>query len=646
LSTEVTTETAADSQPQAADVAAPPTSRTAVAPEGLDITPRFESVPEMFQWQVKQRGDKPALHFKSGGRWNPISWEQYGAAVKRIAGFLLGEGIKHGERVGILSYNRPEWHMADLASLHVGGTTVGIYLTNSPSQCQYILDHAEAPIVFVENRDQLAKIQEVKDKLPKIRRIVLISGEVEAADGDLVVTWEQALQDGDAYNQEHPIEFDQRWPAVKGDDMATFIYTSGTTGPPKAVMLDHRNLTWTVVSIKHTLELADADEDVTISYLPLAHIAERMAGHVLHVENGHKLYFSEDLAHLAPNVGELRPTFMFGVPRIWEKFQQAVQKQLAAQSGIKGALARWALKQGYNTIDVRVRGGDPGPAYRLADRLVLSKVRHALGFDRVKTVSTGAAPISEDTLRFFWALGLPLYEVYGQSEDSGPTSTNRPGHAKLGTVGPIMPGVEVKIADDGEVLVRGGNVFRGYFKDEAATNEALDAQGYLHSGDVGEIDADGYLRITDRKKDLIITAGGKNISPSNIEVALKHAVPYSAQAVAIGDRRPFMSALLTIDPEQLNALANEVGEPADMAALSESEKVRAIFQRGVDAVNANLSNVERIKQFTILPNDLSVDGGELTPTLKVKRKVVNEKYARQIEAAYSGGQRDGGPRES
>jgi long-subunit acyl-CoA synthetase (AMP-forming) len=421
---------------------------------------------------------------------------------------------------------------------------------------------------------------------------------------------------------------------VGPDDLATFIYTSGTTGPPKAVMIDHRNILWTAGSIIKTISLDPAmpDDDVTISYLPLAHVAERVAGHILHVYVGHRIYFAEDIAHLAANVVEVRPTFMFGVPRIWEKYQAVVAAQVARAGGVKGWLTRWAIKRGAANVDKAIAGEEPGGAYKLADRLVLQKIRTALGLDRVKQLSTGAAPINVDTLRFFWGLGLPLYEVYGQSEDTGPTSTDRQGYCRLGTVGPAMPGVEIRIAEDGEVLVKGPNVFRGYFKDEVATREALDDEGYLHSGDVGVLE-DGYLRITDRKKDLIITAGGKNISPSNIEVALKR-LPFIGQAVAIGDSRPFMSALLTIDVEQVAALAKEVDESADILKLSQNESVRALFQKGVDAVNANLANVEKIKKFTILPNDLSVDGGELTPTLKVKRKVVNEKYADLIQAIY------------
>jgi long-subunit acyl-CoA synthetase (AMP-forming) len=606
----------------------------AFAPDFTDIEVTHRSVPELFQAQVTKRGAQPAMYFKASNKWHPINWQQYAEGVKRIASFLLSEGVKHGERVAILSQNRPEWHIADLGIEHVGATVVGVYPTNSPSQCQYIIDHAEAPVVFVENRDQLGKILATRSDLPHLRRVVLVSGESEPGDDELVVTWANALTAGGAYNTEHPGEFEERWRAIGLDDLATFIYTSGTTGPPKAVMIDHGNILWTAASIEKTIARSpeSADEEVTISYLPLAHVAERVAGHILHVYVGHRTYFAEDIAHLAANVTEVQPTFMFGVPRIWEKYQAVVEAQLAGAGGVKGLLARWALKQGAANVDKATRGEAPSGGYKLADRLVLRKIRTALGLDRAKQLVSGAAPINPNTLRFFWGLGLPTYEVYGQSEDTGPTSTDRPGYCRLGTVGPAMPGVEIKIAEDGEVLVKGRNVFRGYFKDEAATKEALDDEGYLHSGDVGVLE-DGFLRITDRKKDLIITAGGKNISPSNIEVALKR-LPFIGQAVAIGDSRPFMSALLTIDIEQLAALAKHVGESADILKLSQNEKVRELFQKGVDAVNANLANVEKIKKFTILPNDLSLDGGELTPTLKVKRKVVSEKYADQIQAIY------------
>ncbi|HEV1998135.1 MAG TPA: long-chain fatty acid--CoA ligase [Candidatus Dormibacteraeota bacterium] len=608
--------------------------RSASAPDRTAVEPRVATVPEMFQRTVERRALQPAMMFKAGGKWNSIGWEPYAQGVKRIAGFLMSEGFEHGDRGAILSYNRPEWHIADLAIQHTGGCVVGIYLTNSPGQCQYIVDHAEAPVVFVENREQLAKILQVRRDLPRLRRVVLITGELKTGDGDLVTTWEKALQLGDAWNNSHAEVFEQRWRAVRPGDMATFIYTSGTTGPPKAVMLDHANICWTCESLISCTTLTDPDEDCMISYLPLAHIAERMAGHMLNVYNGHRLYFAEDLARLGSNVRDARPTFMFGVPRIWEKYQAGIEGKLKG-GGLKGAIGRWAVRQGEKAVDDRTAGRDPGRAYHLADRLALAKLREALGLDRARGLSTGAAPTSEKTLRFFWAIGLNLYEVYGQSEGCGPTSTNREAYARLGSVGPAIPGVEIRIADDGEVLVKGGNVFRGYFKDPQTTAATLDGAGWLHSGDVGQIDADGYLHITDRKKDLIITAGGKNISPSNIELALKRQ-PYVGSVVAIGDKRPFMSCLLTIDPEQIGALAAEVDAEPDAAQLSENLKVHGIFQRGVDAINQNLSSVERIKKFTILPADLSVDGGELTPTLKVKRKVVNEKYAKQIEAIYAG----------
>ncbi|MHB8507125.1 MAG: AMP-dependent synthetase/ligase [Candidatus Dormibacteria bacterium] len=612
----------------------------AAAPENIEIVPVAATVPELFQRQVRARRHEPALYFKSGERWNGISWDHYARAVQRITGFLLAEGVAPGDRVAILSYNRPEWHIGDLAILHAGAVCVGIYLTNSASQCQYILDHAEVRVALVENREQLAKLLAVRASLPSLKRVVLFSGEVGAAEKGLVVTWAQALAAGDAHDVENPGTYEYRWRAVNGADHATYIYTSGTTGPPKAAILDHDNLTATVEALTHSTTLVNPDEDVTLSYLPLAHIAERMAGHLLHLRIGHRLYFAEDLGHFAANTREARPTFMFGVPRVWEKIEQGVEGQLARARGPKGLITRWAINRGRATIDARVAGRDPGRSYRLADRLVLARLRQAIGFGRVQGISTGAAPISPSTLEFFWALGLPLYEVYGQSEGSGPSSTNRPGHVKLGTVGPPLPGSEIRVAADGEVLLRGPNVFKGYFKDPVATAEALDADGWLHSGDVGEIDAEGFLRITDRKKDLVITAGGKNVSPSNIELSLRRQ-PYVGHAVAIGDRRPFMAALMTIDPERITALAVAVGEAPDVAVLAASKRVRAIFQAGVDAVNANLSSAEQVKRFEILPADLSLEAGELTPTMKVKRRVINDRYAGVIEGIYAAGGRAG-----
>ena len=334
--------------------------RSASAPDQQLVEPRAQTVPEMFQQTVAGRPLQPAMMFKSGGRWNAISWEQYAQGVKRMAGYLMSQGFAPGERGAILSYNRPEWHIADLAIGHLGGCVVGIYLTNSASQCQYILDHAEAPLLFVENRDQLAKVLQVKTELSKLKRIVLISGDKQAADGDLVTTWKEALNLGDDYNMSHAELFDKRWRSVKGNDMATFIYTSGTTGPPKAVMLDHSNVCWTVESLIGCTTLTDPDVDVMISYLPLAHIAERMAGHMLNVYNGHRLYFAEDLANLGANVRDARPTFMFGVPRIWEKYQGGIEAKLVG-GGIKGRSPAGRSSRGTNRSTRSSRVAIPGP---------------------------------------------------------------------------------------------------------------------------------------------------------------------------------------------------------------------------------------------------------------------------------------------
>ena len=386
MSTDVTTEaeevaSGAGREGAAATDARSHVETVAFAPDFTDIQATHRSVPELFQTQVTRRGPQPAMYFKASNKWHPINWQQYAEAVKRISGFLLSEGVRHGERAAILSQNRPEWHIGDLGIEHIGAIVVGIYPTNSPSQCQYVIDHAEAPVVFVENRDQLGKILATRADLPHLRRVVLISGESEPGDDEFVVTWANALNAGDAYNTGHPGEFEDRWRAIGLEDLATFIYTSGTTGPPKAVMIDHGNIIWTAASIEKTITLSpnSADDEVTISYLPLAHVAERVAGHILHLYVGHRIYFAEDIPHLAANVVEVRPTFMFGVPRIWEKYQAVVEAQLAAASGVKGLLARWAIKQGAANVDGAIRGEAPSGGFKLADRLVLHKIRIALG---------------------------------------------------------------------------------------------------------------------------------------------------------------------------------------------------------------------------------------------------------------------------
>ena len=592
---------------------------------------------EHIRRQVRTRSAAPCMRFMAGNRWVTITWGQFGDAYRRVAAFLAGEGVAEQEHVAIWAANRPEWHIADAAVLTLRCRPVPVYLTLSADQAAYVLGHSEARAIVVENPALLDKLLSVRDQLPALRRVVVMEGLDAPTEDGFAIPWTEALRRGEQAAERLGSELERRAVSVTADDVATLIYTSGTTGPPKAVILTHRNIAAATSSLS---QFAYADEnDRTLSYLPLAHIAERMVSEFRSYVYGNVTYFAAGVDRLGEHLRDVRPTMFLGVPRIWEKMAAALRGQVDAAPGAKGRLARWALRTGQRHAECVRSGAAPGVVLRrqhaLADRLVLRKVREAVGLDQARVLASGAAPISPDVLRFFDGLGLEILEVYGQTEDTGLTSMNRPGNARFGTVGPAVPGVELRLAEDGEILVRGDVVFAGYHRDAEATAEALSEEGFLRTGDVGELDADGFLRITDRKKDLIITAGGKNIAPSNVETALKRH-PLVANAVVIGDRRPYVTALLTLDPDAMAAFARERGldgqTPAEVAA---SAPVLDEMTRHVAAVNQHLSQVEAVKRWTVLPQDFQI-GVELTPTLKVKRKVVNERYESEIASLYPG----------
>jgi long-chain acyl-CoA synthetase len=582
-----------------------------------------------FERQLSTRPDAVAMHFRAGTRWAPITWRQFGDAAQRMTAMLVAEGVGPGEHVAVWASNRPEWHIADAGILRGAMCPVPVYLTLSPDQAAYVLDHSETKVAFVENAAVLDKVLSVRDRLAGLRRVIVMEGLAAAAEDGFVIPWSEALSRGSAALEKNREELGRRSAAVRADDVATLIYTSGTTGPPKAVRLTHRNVLAAAAGFE-TFIHADA-EDRVLSYLPLAHIAERLSSEFRQHVYGNATWFGR-ADHLVDDLREVRPTLFFGVPRIWEKMAASLRAQVDRMPGVRGWLARWAVHVGTRAAAI------PSPRspwlrwrHRLADRLVLHNLRAAVGLDQARILASGAAPIAADVLRFFEAIGMPVLEVYGQTEDTGCTTMNRPGMARIGTVGQAVPGVEIRIADDGEILVRGDVVFAGYHKDEAATAEAL-RDGWLQTGDVGEVDSDGYLRITDRKKDLIITAGGKNIAPSNIETALKrHRLV--GNAVAIGDRRPYVTALLTLDEGEARAFAQEQGSERG-ASLTSDRAIRDEIQRHVDEVNKHLSNVEAVKRWTLLDHDFTV-GDELTPTLKVRRNVVVQRHADAIETNYS-----------
>ncbi|MDQ1505860.1 MAG: long-chain acyl-CoA synthetase [Actinomycetota bacterium] len=587
----------------------------------------LETIPQLVLGNGPRFGSAPAYQVRGPGGWEPTSWEGNAAEVRRAGAAFVGLGVEPGQAVCILGANRPEWVIGDVGAMAAGAVPAGIYTTSSPGECAYLLNHAEAPVLLVENEEQWLKIASVRDRLPHLRHVVMMKGG-PAVDDPMVLGWEDFLARGDGSGG----ALDERLAALRPDTVGTYIYTSGTTGRPKAVMLTHENLSWTAAQ---AADLAGARQsDRLLSYLPLSHVAEQMFTIHIAAVTGIPVYYAESLDKLLQNLGEVKPTLFFGVPRVWEKFHAGVVEKLAENTGVKAKLVERATAVGRTVVSRRAAGLGTSPVdaaqFKMFDKLVYSKVKEALGLSEARLCVSGAAPVSKEILEFFAGFNLPIYEVYGQSEDCGPTTFNVPGRTKFGTVGPPFPGVEVKIAGDGEIIVRGRNVFAGYAKDPEATAESL-GDGWLHTGDLGEFDADGYLTHTGRKKDIIITAGGKNVAPKLLEGGLRNH-PLVSEVVVVGDRRRFLSALISLDAEAAARFQKErnlVGPP------EQSKEIRAEIQETVDAVNTEMSRVEQIKRFTILPRELSIAEGELTPTLKVKRNVVTAHFEAEIEAMYA-----------
>jgi long-chain acyl-CoA synthetase len=583
-----------------------------------------DTIPQRVLDNGQRLGAAPAYHTRGPQGWAPIPWSDYADYVRQAGSALVALGVGEATPVCILGANRPEWVIFDVGAMAAGAIPAGIYATSSPSECEYILGHSEAPVILVENEDQWKKIEQVRGNLPHLRHVITMPG-TPPIDDPMVMSWADFLSQGKD-------GLEERLAGLRPEALGTFIYTSGTTGRPKAVMLTHDNLLWTASQACGLVEATKGDR--VLSYLPLSHIAEQMFTIHLPAIAGAAVYYATSINELQSNLTEVRPTVFFGVPRVWEKFHAGVAAQLNKATGIKATMAAQAMKVGKQVIEAR-NAGKRAPVhleaqFALFDKLVYSKVKSAIGLDQARMMASGAAPLGKDVIDFFAGLGMPIYEVYGQSEDNGPTSFNAPGKTKIGTVGPAFPGVEVKIADDGEILVKGRNVFAGYYKDPAATDETL-VDGWLHSGDLGEFDSEGFLSITGRKKDLIITAGGKNVAPKLIESGLKEN-PLVSEAVVIGDKRKYLTALVTLDPEAAEKFSKDKGLSG---AVHESEAVRQEIQRSVDKVNTEMARVEQVKKFTVLPRELSMDEGELTPTLKVKRNVVTDHFSSEIEAMYT-----------
>lgn len=562
-----------------------------------------------------ERPEATAVAIRGASGWKKTSWSRLAAEVRATSRALIALGVEPGGTVGILGFNRPEWMITCVGSMASGAVPAGIYQTCSSGQVAYILRHAESRVVVVENREQLEKVEAARGELADLCHVVVMSSAALGEVGPHVLTWEEFLARADEVPESTA---EAREAAIRAEQTATLIYTSGTTGTPKAVMLSHANISETgrIGAELHGLQPSDR----VVSYLPLAHIAEQMISIHISVFVGYAVYYVEAPERLAENLRDVQPTLFFGVPRVWERIYGAVREGLRGASPLRRSLLAWATGVGRDVSRLLDQGESPGLwlglRHRLADRVVLSKVRHRLGLSAAKVASSGAAPIQREVLDFFAGLGIRIFEVYGLSECCGPATWSSAGRSKLGTVGPPLPEVEVRIADDGEVLVRGPNVFMGYLKDDAATAEAL-VDGWLHTGDLGSFDAEGYLTITGRKKELIITSGGKNIAPAGIEAMLKEH-DLIAEVVLVGDNRRFLSALIVVDPD------------AEATAETAAREV----EQWIELVNARVARVETVRAFRILPRPLTLEDGELTPTLKVKRQVVHEHFAELIEEMY------------
>ncbi|ATD71333.1 MULTISPECIES: AMP-dependent synthetase/ligase [Gordonia] len=586
---------------------------------GVDVS----TVPAAFQQTVTVRPDAVAIRTAGGGR--QITWAQYASGVEAIAGGLAALGIGHGDTIGLMLTNRPEFHLVDTAAVHLGAVPFSIYNTSSSDQIEYLFGNAENSVVITEQKF----LPVITSANTAVERIIVVDG--VAAD---------AISLDDVARTPPPDGFDftASWRAVEPEDLATLIYTSGTTGPPKGVEITHRNIVAEMAALAEKVDVGF--DDRSISYLPAAHIADRVSSHAANIMRGMQITTVSDPREIAAALPEVHPTFIFGVPRVWQKIRAGVEAKVAEESSpVKRVLAGWAFGVGAAGVQAQIDGKGLGVLARaqrgLADRLVLHKVRAALGLDQIKFAGSGAAAIPPEVLKFFLGLGIPILEVWGMSETTGVSTMTTPDNLKIGTVGPPIRGMEVRLADDGELFVRGPVVMRGYRGQPEKTAEAIDADGWLSTGDIAKIDDDGNVIIIDRKKELIINESGKNMSPTNIENAMKAASSLISQVAAIGDAKPYVSALVVLDPEVVAARAEKLNLPdADLTELSVHPEVVDEVSTAIRTANKRLSRVEQVKRFTIVPVTWDPGGDELTPTMKLRRAPIATKYAAEIGALY------------
>lgn len=594
------------------------------------------TIPRLFWKRVDEWAERTALREKVHGLWQEISWREYGLNARNAALGLMALGLEPGDRAAIISENNPEWLYSDMGILAGGGVTVGIYPTDSTHQVEYVLNHSGSKFYIAEDEEQLDKVLEIRHNIPCLQKIIVMDMEgLRHFSDPMVMSFSELLELGKRLDQQEPGLFLQRLQGPQSEDLAILIYTSGTTGPPKGAMISHRN-------ILSTMEMQNSvnpgyESDEVLSFLPLCHIAQRMVSAFNPLLAGYKINFVEELETIPENMREVSPTIFFAVPRIWEKFYSGLVLTMKDSTALEKAAFRFALAVGQKVSDCRLKGTRPPlhlkGLFQLADWTVMKNLKKSIGLNRARYCLSGAAPISPDLLKFYHSLGIDVREVYGQTENCGPTSIHYENDVRFGTVGKPLPGAQIRIAEDGEILLKGPHVFMGYYNDPEKTRETV-VDDWLHTGDVGRIDEDGHLIITDRKKDIIITAGGKNITPSEIENQLKFS-PYINDAVVIGDGRKYLTALIMIDDENVMKFAQDNRVPfTTYASLTKAKEVIDLIQKDVDEVNKKFARVETIKKFRLIDIQLTTDDEEITPTMKLKRKFINEKFKAVIESMY------------
>ncbi len=598
----------------------------------------INTVPRLFRHRINKWQDNVVMRDKVLGLWQEITWGEYGSKARWVAAALLEMGLKTGDRVAVISENCPEWLYCDQGTMAACGVTVGIYTTDSAKQVEYVINNCEAKFYIAENEEQLDKILEVRDRTPSLEKIIVFDMDgLRDFKDPMVMSFDDLLEIGRQADKKNPDLYDQHVEMSKAEDLAILVYTSGTTGPPKGAMLSHQNILDAIFVLFEIEPPEEGQLDEILTFLPLCHIAERNVSGFGPLSTGTIINFAESMATVPQDIREVSPTMYFAVPRIWEKFYSTMMLRMKDSTPLEKLAFKWATGAGQKVAKYRLSRQKPPLSARMVfkvmDRLVLRNVKRSIGLDRVRFCLSGAAPISPDLLKFYYSLGIDMREVYGQTESCGVATMHYKNRVKFGTIGEKAPGVEIKIADDGEILMKGPTVFLGYYNNPEKTAETV-VDGWLYTGDVGKIDEDGHVIIQDRKKDIIITAGGKNITPSEIENQLKFS-PYINDSVVIGDQRKYLTALIMIDEENVMEYAQEQKVPfTTFASLTRTKEINKLIEQEVEAVNKNFARVETIKKFRLIDILLTSDDDEITPTGKLKRNFVSEKFKELIDSMY------------